>query len=229
MTWASSSVLSSSPPSPCPPPSPGPDHSRDPATPLPLAIWTHKWLVLTTFNPWSPMVVVVNRYGRPGLWIVKEKQKRKRKEQGPHDLTTVATVADWAGPKSLPQTHSPWKIGFLGTLSNYRKSPCQAWKVSIGLKQNFDTEQLYISFFFVAFLWLFKCLFSSSSLNKGESFNFSQSARLSRFSEDICCLHATSHIFRLLEQRQMPGFNDDLINFYLRWTIIYLHIILTKK
>ena len=89
MTWASSSVLSSSPPSPCPPPSPGPDHSRDPATPLPLAIWTHKWLVLTTFNPWSPMVVVVNRYGRPGLWIVKEKQKRKNKEQGPHDLTTT--------------------------------------------------------------------------------------------------------------------------------------------
>ena len=45
--------------------------------------------ILTTFNPWSPMVVVVNRYGRPGLWIVKEKQKRKRKEQGPHDLTTT--------------------------------------------------------------------------------------------------------------------------------------------
>ena len=45
--------------------------------------------ILTTSNPWSPMVVVVNRYGRPGLWIVKEKQKRKSKEQGPHDLTTT--------------------------------------------------------------------------------------------------------------------------------------------
>ena len=51
------------------------------------------------------------------------------------------------GAQSLPQTHSPWKIGFLGTLSNYRKSPCQVWKVLIGLKQNFDTEQLYILIF----------------------------------------------------------------------------------
>ena len=58
-------------------------------TSSPRNLNTQMIAILTTFNPWSPMVVVVNRYGRPGLWIVKEKQKRKRKEQGPHDLTTT--------------------------------------------------------------------------------------------------------------------------------------------
>ena len=48
LTSASSSGLSSSPPSPSPPPSPVPAHSKDPATPLLPANWKYKHQLLDT-------------------------------------------------------------------------------------------------------------------------------------------------------------------------------------